>query len=437
MPEELTKQMTMKKVDLSRQITNSEMLVSPRFAESLACMIPESMSYDLPESEDQMRMFFNEESGSYKPYRQDGSTAVISITGLLMHRFNWQYSDITGYSYIRRAFDEALADDSVSRILFDISSSGGSAAGAFDLADHIYENRNKKPMVAILDEYAFSAGYLLAAAIGNIRVPRTGASGSIGVVTMHVDWSKYMANAGITVKFIFAGDHKVDGNPYEELPKDVEERIQSRVNNSYELFVSAVAKYRGLDTDVIRGTQAEIYGADESLSLGLVDAVEPVSQAYTAFVTDDNQDNKEGFDMTVKDKGRDSATAEHSASANAEADNIDIEKVKADAYADGQKAERQRYSDVMSSDNFQGREKLAFKMLATTDMTSDTIADLLGEASVEQKIETKSGNSFDEAMSNTENPEVGGQDSTDDDNMSVGNQLFANFASVTGYKSAN
>jgi hypothetical protein len=45
----------------------------------------------------------------------------------------------------------------------------------------------------------------------------------------HVDYSRALANEGINVSHIFAGEHKVDGNPYQPLPTSVREQGSERM----------------------------------------------------------------------------------------------------------------------------------------------------------------------------------------------------------------
>jgi ClpP class serine protease len=71
-------------------------------------------------------------------------------------------------------------------------------------------------MWAILNECAFSGAYAIASAADRITVPRTGGTGSIGVVWMHCDFSGALNDAGIKVTFVKRGARKIDGAP--EIP---------------------------------------------------------------------------------------------------------------------------------------------------------------------------------------------------------------------------
>jgi signal peptide peptidase SppA len=201
--------------------------------------------------------------------------AVIEVSGTLVHRLGSlrPYSGMTGYDGIREAFGAAQVDPEVRAIVLMVDSPGGEVSGCFDLVDAIYAARGDKPVWAILDEAAFSAAYAIASAADRIIVPRTGGVGSIGVIAMHVDWSKALSQAGLVVTFIQYGDRKADGHPEIPLSPEAREAFQAEIDAMGELFVSTVARNRGLDANAVRATQAACYLGPQGVALGLADAV--------------------------------------------------------------------------------------------------------------------------------------------------------------------
>jgi ClpP class serine protease len=123
-----------------------------------------------------------------------GSIQVIPVYGALSHRstglLSWLFGDVMTYESIRRDFQAALTNSEVGSILFDIDSHGGEVAGVFDLADDIYKARGSKPILAIANENALSAAYLIASAADEIYLSRTADVGSIGVTAVHCDYSQ-------------------------------------------------------------------------------------------------------------------------------------------------------------------------------------------------------------------------------------------------------
>ncbi|MCL1126716.1 S49 family peptidase [Shewanella surugensis] len=221
-------------------------------------------------------------------------SAIIPVSGTLTHRPTGlnAMSGACSYSGIDAKLDEALANPNVSTIILDINSHGGMVAGAFDQAERIYAARKEKQIIAIVNEAAYSAAFLMASAAHKIIVPRTGGVGSIGVIAQHVDRSEANAKAGIKVTPVFAGEKKTDLSPNQPLSDEAHERLQSSVNESYELFVDTVARFRGMETQLIKDTQAGLYVGAKAVEIGLADEVNSAKAALAALLPRSVQSNK-------------------------------------------------------------------------------------------------------------------------------------------------
>lgn len=221
-------------------------------------------------------------------YSQIGPVAILPVEGSLIHKGKWigQSSGETSYEGLQALINRAKTDASVKGVVFEIDSFGGEVAGAFETATMIRELSAAKPTLAILTDFALSAGYLMASQARQIVMPETGAAGSIGVVTMHVDMSKALEEAGLKVTLLHSGRHKVDGNSFEPLPEDVRSRIQARLDQSRDLFASAVAAGRGkrLSAKAALETEAQIFEGREAEKAGLIDGIIDPNQAFKAFV---------------------------------------------------------------------------------------------------------------------------------------------------------
>lgn len=218
----------------------------------------------------------------------DTGVALIAVQGTLVQKLGTlrPWSGMTGYDGLREAILRAHADPKVKAIVLDVDSPGGEVAGCFDLVDTIYAQRGNKPMWSILTESAYSAGYAIASAADRVIVPRTGGVGSVGVIVMHVDWSKALTNAGMAVTFITYGERKADFHPEIPLSKEAYQAAQADINTMGELFVATVARNRGLSADVVRKTEAACYMGDAGVSIGLADAVMAPDEALLALLAE-------------------------------------------------------------------------------------------------------------------------------------------------------
>lgn len=221
------------------------------------------------------------------PFPVIDGVAVIAITGTLVHRGAWigQSSGVTSYEGLTAQIDAAASDPAILGIALEIDSFGGEVAGAFDLADRIRAARDAKPVHAFLAEHALSAGYALASQATRITLPRTGAAGSIGVITMHTDMSGMLAQKGVAATLIHAGAQKADGNPYAALPEAIRDRLQAELEDLRILFAETVAAGRGarMTTDAALATEAAVFRGTAAVEAGLADAVADPRAAFRAF----------------------------------------------------------------------------------------------------------------------------------------------------------
>jgi ClpP class serine protease len=201
--------------------------------------------------------------------------AVIQVEGTLVHKNGTlrPYSGMTGYDGIRINLLTALSDQKARAIAFDIDSPGGECAGCFDLADTIFAARGKKPMWAILTEMACSAAYALASSCDRVIVPRTGVTGSIGIIAMHVDMSGWLDENGLVVTLLKYGDNKDDFAETKPLSKKAYDRAMADINIMGGMFDALVARNRKIKAGKVKSYQAGTFMGQAGVTAKLADAV--------------------------------------------------------------------------------------------------------------------------------------------------------------------
>ena len=206
--------------------------------------------------------------------------AVLPLYGMVTQRGN-MVDDVSGPGSVSTqqfaaSLRQALTDESVSQILIDIDSPGGSVYGVAELADEIISARAQKPVIAIANSLAASAAYWIGACASEFYVTPGGEVGSIGVWQAHQDYSKAMDEAGVKTTLISAGKFKVEGNPYTPLDEDAQAFMQSRVDDYYAAFTKAVAKGRGVSIAQVRDGmgQGRVLGAEAALASNMVDGID-------------------------------------------------------------------------------------------------------------------------------------------------------------------
>lgn len=350
---------------LSR-MTAGECLISDRHTESmLVGLLSEAEQVTDPSAAwDEVRSEVCDSWGwedgpteSRKPFIYSDGVAVIPVHGILINRFNWCWGFVTGYDFIRKQKNLALADEDVKLIVYDHDTPGGEAAGCDELAREIYSDRDTKPSLALVNSLSASGGFWLAAPANKIVCAPSGSIGSIGVYIQLMRVKKMMAEYGIEVEYVKNGKFKTSGSPYEDLSDDDRAYLQAMVDERAVEFHRAVAEFRGIEESVVKGTQARVMRPTEAIALGLIDAAEAPATAVASFVAELGNDDPIGH----ADDSQEDAMAE----------------MTSEELATAKTAERTRIKGITTHAEAKGREGLADHLAHDTDMSVEAAAAIL------------------------------------------------------------
>lgn len=231
---------------------------------------------------DSMKAFIDEMAGPVMTV--EGSVAVVEVKGSLINGsagFMRLYGAL-GYDDIREALTDALADKNVKSIMLRVDSGGGQVAGCQELGNYIREVDAQKPVVAHTDTAMCSAAYWLGSSARTVTAGSTAIVGSIGVLIVHQEISKMMADQGVTTTVIRSGKYKAIANRFEPLSDLAKEEMQAQVDDLDQTFTAYVADRRGVSVEVARrkmGQGREFLGA-RAVDAGLVDKLSTLSEAH-------------------------------------------------------------------------------------------------------------------------------------------------------------
>lgn len=222
-------------------------------------------------------------SNEQKPYDVIDGVAVIYATGVLAKRMNlfMQISGGCSMQILGNNIRSAISDNTVKSIILMMDSPGGTVDGTQDLANLIYAARDEKPIVTLSDGCMCSAAYWIGSAATRAYISSdTVAVGSIGVVAAHVDVSRQEEQMGIKTTEIYAGKFKRLATQYAPLSDEGRQSIQDYVDYLYSIFVSAVAKQRGVDEQVVLKDMADgrVFIGQQAIDAGLVDGVSTLDE---------------------------------------------------------------------------------------------------------------------------------------------------------------
>lgn len=380
-------------VQIASRLFNQPLLLAPDAAETVASVLLSRMGEDplvdlaqWEKPEESASRFVGDpvvRDGRYAGYRMAGNgVAILSVMGELVNRGAWMGSSsgLTSYEGLSHQLRAAASDPQVRSILLDMESPGGEAMGAFEMADTVRAIAKEKPVTAVANGYAASAAYAIASAATRIVVPPSGAVGSIGVVMLHLDRSGELAKRGIKPTLIFAGEHKVDGNPFAELSADVRDRFQEGVDRTYADFVRTVAAGRRKMTEAaVRDTKARMFRGSDAVSVGLADAVGTFEEALS-----DLQRQRTNVTITPVRMNMSDTTA--GADAPKMIGLAEHESALAAARHEGAAAESARIKAILTSDEAKGRDKMAAHLAFNTTQSADEARALLGVSAQEATV---------------------------------------------------
>lgn len=202
---------------------------------------------------------------------------VIPIYGPVEQRLTAALDKAGGTSLeeVSAMFDVLVNDPSVGSIVLHIDSPGGSSYGTQELSDAIYSARRQKPIYCIADSMCCSASYWIGTAANEVYVTPGGDVGSVGVYCVHVDESQALEEDGIKVTIVSAGEYKAELANVKPLTDSAKAYLQASVDETYQAFVSGVARNRGVSTATVLADygQGRVLGASRALAAGLVDGI--------------------------------------------------------------------------------------------------------------------------------------------------------------------
>lgn len=216
------------------------------------------------------------ENGEYVSSWGEG-IGVLDVEGSLTYKpTGWEAlcSSGTNYTDLMATMD-SLASDGIKTVIMQLDSPGGQAFRCFSTGAYIRKvaDANDMKIIGYVNGQACSGGMVLASVCDELIANPDSEVGSIGVVISLTDTSKRDEKEGIKRHYITAGKSKV---PYEEdgsFKEEFKSDLQEKILKTYEKFITHVSTFRGLDPEVVRGTEAKVFDSEEALTLGLIDKI--------------------------------------------------------------------------------------------------------------------------------------------------------------------
>jgi protease-4 len=210
-------------------------------------------------------------------FTRHGHTAIIPITGPIVRHAPSDEMCFSGtfVTKLQTALREAATDPTISNILLDIDSPGGTVTGIPEAAALIAQIAQEKQVIAFTDSDTCSAAYWLASQATAFFCTQSATIGSIGVYIAWLDESLALEKEGYRLELFKAGDHKGMGLPGNPLSAADRKLLQDSVLEIYGQFKSAVTTARKNSEIADSTMQGQTFHGDAAHKLGLVDAIVP------------------------------------------------------------------------------------------------------------------------------------------------------------------
>ena len=220
---------------------------------------------------------------TYDVWVRDG-VAIIPLFGVIAKRMNMfmYFSGGVSTEILAADFIKALESKQVEAILLNTDTPGGTVDGTKAVADIIYQARGKKPIICFANGQMTSGGTWIGTAADEIVAEETAVLGSIGVISIHEEYSEADKKEGVKRTVITAGKYKGIANSYEPLTSEGKQYVQERLDYLYGIFGAEVATHRGIEKEKVFKDMAEgkIFIGKQALDIGLIDKIGSFDDAF-------------------------------------------------------------------------------------------------------------------------------------------------------------
>jgi ClpP class serine protease len=320
------------------------------------------------------------------------SIGVIPVYGSLVNKNGAGSSGVTSYQGTKASILEAV-NSGIKHLVFDVSSPGGEAAGAFPLADFI----NKLPAKYGIQTYGFtdsqaaSGGYIILGACQQVFATDIADVGSIGAVMSLVDVTKMDAEEGIKYTILRSKEDKAAYNPHEVASEKVIQDLQAKLQVLDTKFNTSMVKYRNgkLSIETVMNLAGKTVTATEGVSLGLVDSiVTSIEDVFSEILV--NKPVDKAMNINHRSTTMSEVTLETFVALQAE--NTSLKEAQSLAVATAVQNERLRCANIMSSGTtFAVSSEMVVKAISkgwALEMVADCFSELATKNDADTAIAT-------------------------------------------------
>lgn len=172
--------------------------------------------------------------------------------------------------------EKAKKDPRVKGLVLKVNSPGGSTFASDALYEEIkaFREESQAILVVAMMGTAASGGYYISLPAHYIMAHPTTVTGSVGVLFMRPQWTRFMDKLGVHVAVEKSGENKDMGSPFREASSEEKEILRKLTHSLGARFLELVTLHRNLDQGALKEVAtSRIFLAEEALKLGLIDGI--------------------------------------------------------------------------------------------------------------------------------------------------------------------
>ena len=204
--------------------------------------------------------------------RQD-KIAIIYVEGQMVSDRSKDAAAGSAFSSdVVKAMRTATDDPDVKAIVLRVNSPGGTPVAAEEIISQMKKTRMVKPIVVSMGDIATSAAYYISSQSDRIVANPDTFTGSIGVIWVFKNKSKYYDEGGVSFYVAKTGNYKDLGSDWRGLTPAEKEYVNAIIEESYNRFVENVAKGRNLSVEYVKNiADGRVFTGETAKRMGLVD----------------------------------------------------------------------------------------------------------------------------------------------------------------------
>ncbi len=185
----------------------------------------------------------------------------------------------------------AKENKKIKAVVLRVNSPGGSALTSDIIAEKVKELASEKPVYVSMSSVAASGGYYISANANKIYVDRNTVTGSVGVVSVLVDYSSLLKDNRVNVEKISEGEYS-DLYSADTFTEKKYNKIYNSNLKVYEDFLNVVSNGRKIDKERLKElAEGRVWTGTEAVKNGLADEIGGLYSTIYAITEDNNIDD--------------------------------------------------------------------------------------------------------------------------------------------------